>query len=127
MLEELIHTPVIGVIPYMDLDLDEEDSLSSKLSHTSHTPSLLDLAVIRLPRISPILPISLLWSGWMEYLSPLCILRQSARQPRPDFPAWHKKYHGRFDLASGVRAGNRHKKTCLRWEPRFLASAADIK
>lgn len=52
MLEELIHTPVIGVIPYMDLDLDEEDSLSSKLSHTSHTPSLLDLAVIRLPRIS---------------------------------------------------------------------------
>lgn len=52
MLEELIQTPVIGVIPYMNIDLDEEDSLSAKLSHGPCSPSVLDLAVIRLPRIS---------------------------------------------------------------------------
>ena len=28
-LEELTHVPVVGVVPWMELDLDEEDSLPS--------------------------------------------------------------------------------------------------
>lgn len=50
-LEKLIRVPVLGVVPYMMLDLDDEDSLSERLT-SSATPKLLDIAVIRLPRIS---------------------------------------------------------------------------
>jgi adenosylcobyric acid synthase len=51
MLEELVHIPTAGVVPYLHLDLDDEDSLSPRL--VSHAPpALLDIAVIHLPRIS---------------------------------------------------------------------------
>lgn len=50
-LEELCKVPVVGVVPWMELDLDEEDSLSSRLgAHGGKAP--LDVVVIRLPRIS---------------------------------------------------------------------------
>ncbi|GHU60124.1 cobyric acid synthase [Clostridia bacterium] len=50
-LEELVKVPVLGVIPYLRLDLDDEDSLSTRFS--SRRPGgLVDIAVIRLPRIS---------------------------------------------------------------------------
>lgn len=51
MLEDLLHIPVTGVIPYTPLDLDDEDSLSERL-HSGKKPALLSLAVIRLPRLS---------------------------------------------------------------------------
>lgn len=51
MLEEKIKIPVIGVTPYMDIDIDDEDSLSERLS-TKKEVSLIDIAVIKLPRIS---------------------------------------------------------------------------
>ncbi|MDR3160531.1 MAG: cobyric acid synthase [Spirochaetaceae bacterium] len=59
-LEDLIHRPVLGVIPYMRLDIDDEDSLSERF----HAPAsggrdrmardtiLADIAVIRFSRIS---------------------------------------------------------------------------
>jgi adenosylcobyric acid synthase len=50
-LEELLHIPVIGVVPYEHFDIDDEDSLSERLSQNS-APRALDIAVIRLPRIS---------------------------------------------------------------------------
>ena len=50
-LEELTHVPVVGVVPWMELDLDEEDSLAPCLTRTSHHKPV-DLAVIRLPRLS---------------------------------------------------------------------------
>lgn len=51
MLEEKTKVPVLGVIPYVPLDLDEEDSLAPCLTRTAyHKP--VDLAVIRLPRLS---------------------------------------------------------------------------
>ena len=49
-LEDLIHIPVVGVVPYAHLDIDDEDSLSERLG--DKTASLLDIAVVRLPRIS---------------------------------------------------------------------------
>lgn len=53
MLEELCHIPVVGVVPYMDVDIEDEDSLSSRLeTGPSSAPSAVDLAVIRFPRIS---------------------------------------------------------------------------
>lgn len=51
MLEDIIKVPVVGVVPYMHLDIDDEDSLSSKFKGAS-PEALIDIAVIRLPRIS---------------------------------------------------------------------------
>ena len=50
-LEELCQIPVLGVVPWMELDLDEEDSLSSRLDAWGGKAPL-DVAVVRLPRIS---------------------------------------------------------------------------
>ncbi len=51
MLEELCGVPVVGVVPYVHVDIDEEDSLSQRF-YQPQSRKLLDLAVIRLPRIS---------------------------------------------------------------------------
>ncbi len=50
MLEERGGIPVTGVLPYMKLSLDDEDSLSERL--TSKERGLINIAVVRLPRIS---------------------------------------------------------------------------
>ncbi|WP_269477035.1 cobyric acid synthase [Hominibacterium faecale] len=50
-LTAMIQKPVAGVIPYMHLDIDDEDSLSERF-YKKDTAGLVDLAVIRLPRIS---------------------------------------------------------------------------
>lgn len=50
MLEERGHVKVAGVVPYMKVSLEDEDSLSSKLEQTE--VGLIDIAVIRFPRIS---------------------------------------------------------------------------
>lgn len=49
--EELVAKPVIGVMPYLHVDIDDEDSLSERLTENG-PPKLVDVAVIRLPRIS---------------------------------------------------------------------------
>ena len=50
MLEERGHVPVVGVVPYMELSIDDEDSLSSRFEKKQ--TGLIDIAVIRYPRIS---------------------------------------------------------------------------
>lgn len=51
MLEDRTGLPVVGVVPWMRLDIDDEDSLAPSLDRReAHKP--LDAAVIRLPRIS---------------------------------------------------------------------------
>lgn len=50
-LEELCGVPVAGVIPYTHVDIDDEDSLSERFNR-SNERKLIDIAVIRLPRIS---------------------------------------------------------------------------
>lgn len=51
MIEEITKTPVVGVVPYMELDIDDEDSLSERFNNKG-TVDLIDIAVIRLPKIS---------------------------------------------------------------------------
>ncbi|CAM3266030.1 cobyric acid synthase [Vagococcus fessus] len=53
MIEELTGVPVIGVLPYLDLDIDEEDSvvLSTKQTYYDESKAL-DIAVISLKRMS---------------------------------------------------------------------------
>lgn len=51
MIEDLCQIPVVGVVPFMNLDIEDEDSLSSALEQKK-AGGLVDIAVIRLPRIS---------------------------------------------------------------------------
>ena len=50
-LEALCGVPVAGVVPYAPVDIDDEDSLSARFTKNT-ARKLLDIAVIRLPRIS---------------------------------------------------------------------------
>ena len=50
-LEELTGKPVLGVVPMLDVDVDDEDSLSTRLDRREKV-GLIDIAVVRLPRLS---------------------------------------------------------------------------
>ena len=50
-IEALTGLPVLGLIPWLPLDIDDEDSLAPRLTD-SPGKKLLDVAVVRLPRIS---------------------------------------------------------------------------
>lgn len=50
-LSEIIQKPIAGVIPYMHLDIDDEDSLTERFTRKGEA-GLVDLTVIRVPRIS---------------------------------------------------------------------------
>ena len=51
MLEERTGIDVVGVAPYLNIQVEDEDSLTERFSGSQEV-KLLDLAVIRLPRIS---------------------------------------------------------------------------
>lgn len=53
MIEETLNIPVTGVVPYMKVDIEDEDSLGTHLMGTGKTEhTAVDIAVIRFPRIS---------------------------------------------------------------------------
>lgn len=53
MLEERSGIPVTGVTPFLEIEIEDEDSLSERFEkHTRDAAALIDLAVIRTPRIS---------------------------------------------------------------------------
>ena len=54
MLEERGGVPVVGVVPFMQLDIDDEDSLAPQLTQTNRAPAgkPVEIAVIRLPHLS---------------------------------------------------------------------------
>ncbi|MBQ5387107.1 MAG: cobyric acid synthase, partial [Lachnospiraceae bacterium] len=51
MLEEKLGIPVLGTVPYLTVDIDDEDSMSGFLLQKQHHKQI-DLAVLRFPRIS---------------------------------------------------------------------------
>ena len=51
MLEDLTQVSVLGVVPMLKVDIEEEDSVAERL-HTYHAPAAVDIAVISLPRMS---------------------------------------------------------------------------
>jgi len=50
-IEEITKRPVLGVIPYQHLDIDEEDSYRDRAIHSNRS-ALIHIAVVRLPHIS---------------------------------------------------------------------------
>lgn len=51
MLEKRVQIPVVGVTPYMNIQIDDEDSLTERFDG-NQTVDLIDIVVIRFPRIS---------------------------------------------------------------------------
>lgn len=51
MLEERTNVPVVGVAPYLQIQVEDEDSLSERFDGSQEVGAI-DIAVIRLPRIS---------------------------------------------------------------------------
>ena len=51
ILEQKSKKPVVGVVPYINCDIEDEDSLSDKLQNRA-IMGIIDIAAIRLPRIS---------------------------------------------------------------------------
>ena len=51
MLEEKTGLPVLGVVPYMKVDIEDEDSLSDRFQSAA-APKSLDVAIIQLPHVS---------------------------------------------------------------------------
>ena len=51
MLEERIHIPVLGVVPWMDVELEDEDSVTERF-HSVRREGDVNVAVVRLPHIS---------------------------------------------------------------------------
>ena len=51
MLEEKTRLPVVGVVPYLQVDIEDEDSLSDRLQQKKSVKPL-DVAIVRLPHIS---------------------------------------------------------------------------
>ena len=51
MLEDLTKMPVVGVVPYVPVQVEDEDSLTERFSGQKEVAQI-DIAVVRLPRIS---------------------------------------------------------------------------
>ena len=51
MLKDYTPVPVVGVVPYMQVDIDDEDSLADRLDRHERK-GVIDIAVIRVPRMS---------------------------------------------------------------------------
>ena len=51
MLKDYTPVPVVGVVPYMQVDIDDEDSLADRLDR-HEGKGVIDIAVIRVPRMS---------------------------------------------------------------------------
>lgn len=74
MLEERIHVPVLGVVPWMDVELEDEDSVTERFRRQGGTGDI-DVAVVKLRHIS----ISRISSRWRCSLDAGCTMRKTRR------------------------------------------------
>lgn len=79
ILEEKGSKPVVGVVPWIDVDIDEEDSLSERLNNK--TVSAVDVAVVRLPKISNFTD----FDAFGRLGAPVRYVSRAAELGRPDF------------------------------------------
>lgn len=52
MLEDIIKVPVLGVIPYMHVNIEDEDSLTTRFNHQGGEKKEIEIEVVCLPHIS---------------------------------------------------------------------------
>ena len=71
MLEEKTQLPVLGVVPYLRVDIEDEDSLAPRLQSKSAVKPL-DAAVLRLPHISNFYRFLCRWSSTRCWACGMC-------------------------------------------------------
>ena len=104
MLEEKTQLPVLGVVPYLRVEIEDEDSLSDRLD-TKAAVKPLDIAILRLPHVSnftdfiPLEQHPLLGRA-------VCAAHPPAGCTGSRHPARHQEHHGRPALLreSGLEA-----------------------
>ncbi len=124
ILEEKAGKPVVGVVPYLDVDIEDEDSLSNRFENKEGIAPI-DIAVIRLPRISNFTDVSVFEAHPSVNLrfvdssrslgSPDLIILPGTKNTMEDL-LWLRQ--------SGLEA---RIKNMRQMAARFSASAADIK
>ena len=96
MLEERSGIPVVGVAPYLNIQVEDEDSLTERFE-TKRTVDMIDIAVIRVPRISNFTDFNPLESIQGSFPS-LCKKSIRAWQSGYDHSAGNQKYNGRSSV-----------------------------
>ena len=94
MLEERSGIPVVGVAPYLNIQVEDEDSLTERFE-TKRSVDLIDIAVIRVPRIS----------NFTDFNPLESIPGVSLRYVKNPF-ARNQKHYGRPSVDAGKRAGS---------------------
>ena len=114
MLEERSGLPVVGVVPYMQIDIDDEDSLSPQLANTN-SPSKgkpVEIAVVRLPHLSNFTDFNAFSRYGFQCLledsgggSAVCQPPGCARNAGHDHPSGHQEHDGGPHVAPAVGDG----------------------
>lgn len=96
MLEERCRVPVLGVTPYLNVDIEDEDSLTERFRKTG-SGGKIDIAVIRTPRISNFTDFLAL--EHLEEVTPsVCGTSRAAKTPGYDPASGNQEYHGRPEM-----------------------------
>ena len=113
VLEERTGKQVRGVIPYVTLDLDDEDSLSERLENTKGKGRV-DIAAIHLPRISNFTDLNVL--SCYEDIS-VRYVRSLSQFGEPDLIVLPgtKNYAGRPEMDERKRSGGKDPKSGRSW------------
>ena len=130
MIEDLCGIPVTGVVPYADVDIEDEDSLGHHLKGTGKgETTLVDIAVIRLPRISNFTDFQVF--SCMPEVG-LTYVERLSDLGKPDLIVLpgNEEYHRGFTLDRGEWPGGRSaeagvcRRSCLR-DLRRLSDAGE--
>ncbi len=102
MLEERGGVPVVGVVPYMQISLEDEDSLTTRFD--ARQEAAVDIAVIRFPRISNFTDFSVFEQFEdvsLRYVDSV----EKAASSRYDSSAGKQEYDGGFKMDAPERSG----------------------
>ena len=95
--------PVVGVVPYMHVDIDDEDSLADRLD--KHTEKgLIDIAVIRVPQNVEFYGLQCTGTHAGRNTA-LCGKGAAARPSGSDSASGYQEYHGGSEVAAYERSG----------------------
>ena len=51
-LEDIINIPVLGVMPYLDIDIEDEDSVTERFNRSNNKEAIIDIVIIKLSSMS---------------------------------------------------------------------------